>query len=135
MAQSKPKPPTGKQTRRELARKKARRNKQIAIIVFVVAVVTVTTLITYTVIQNRMAEVYSDGEQTIWLRPDGRFRVRLAQEKSFRGSYTGADEGGVTVITFSYGKETAVGQLIIDQLYLPAEWDDGDGHIGMLTKQ
>ena len=135
MAQSKPKPPSGKQARRELARKKAKRNKLIAIIVVVVVVVTATTLITYTVIQNNMAEVFSDGEQTVRLRPDGRFRAQLAHDSSYRGSYTRTDEGGVMVITFSYGKETAVGQLIIDQLYLPDEWDDGHGHAGMLTKQ
>ena len=134
MAQSKPKPPTGKQARRELARKKAKRNKMIAIIVVVAVAIAATTLITYTVIQNSMAEVYASSDQTVRLRPDGRFRAQL-HDSSYRGSYTKTDEGGVTVITFSYGKETATGSIIIDQLYLPDEWDDGHGHAGMLTKK
>jgi len=135
MAQSKPKPPSGKQARRELARKKAKRNKLITIIVVAVVVLTTATLITYTVVQNSMAEVFTDGTQTVRLRPDGRFRAELAHDDKYSGKYTKTDEIGLTMITFSYGKETAEAYLVYDQLYLPDKWDDGHGHDNMLTRK
>jgi len=126
--------PTGKRARRELARRKAKRNKTIIITVCLVVFITATVLITYNVIQNSLADVYSNSEMTVKLRPDGRFRAALHDEK-YRGSYATVDESGVIVITFTYGGKTAVTEIILDQLYLPDEWDDGHGHGDVLTKQ
>ena len=136
MPPNNPKPQSGKQARRELARKKAKRDRLITIIVIVAVVLATATLITYTVIQNSMAEVFTDGEQTVRLRPDGRFRATLIHDNKYSGTYTKVDEIGVITITFSYGKDTAEAFLVYDQLYLPEEWDDGHGHdSNMLTRK
>ena len=128
------KTPLGKQARRELARKKAKRNRMIAITVVSAVLLIAATLITYTVIQNSLAEVYTDGEQTVSLRPNGRFRAELAHE-NYRGSYKKTEEDGATVVTLTYGKASVVAHLYDDQMELPEEWNDDHGHGDVLTKK
>ena len=130
---AKSKPPAGKRARRELARKKYKRNRMITIAVIVVVALAAAAL-TYTIIQNSIADVYANGDSTVRLRPDGRFKAAL-HDVQHKGAYTRAEEDGVTAITFTYGKETAIGELFGDQLFIPAEWDDGDGHSMVLIKE
>ena len=130
---AKSKPPAGKRARRELARKKYKRNRMITIAVIVVVALAAAAL-TYTIIQNSIADVYANGDSTVRLRPDGLFRAVLHDGK-LRGTYTRTEADGVITINFSYGKETAAAEIIGDQMFIPSEWDDGHGHSMVLTKE
>ena len=127
--------PKNKNARRELAIAKEKRKKKIIIASVAAVVLVVVAIGVFIAIQRAGTETYSDGYQTIQLLSNGTFTARLSHGQNYSGNYTKTNQGGVTVVAFSSGGATVVGEIEDGLLHLPHEWDDGHGHGDVLTKQ
>jgi len=124
-----------KKARRELARKKARRRKLIIILTVIVIVLAVAAIVTISTIMNAGTDTYTDGDQFVKLRPNGRFVANLHHDEKYRGTYEITEQGNWPVIAFTTGGETIYGQFMEDNLFLPDAWQDDHGHNSVLTKK
>jgi len=138
MPTSKKVKPTGRRERLELARKQAKRNRTIGIIVVTVVIavaLAAIALVVYNTIQNNNAETFGIGEVALRLRSDGRFTADLDHDVKYRGRYTLAEQGGATVVTFTHNGMTVDGEIIDDEFHIPHEWQDSCGHTSILPKR
>jgi hypothetical protein len=80
---------------------------------------------------NRNNEVYTNGEATITLKPDGSFSASLHDDR-YAGTYVKSSDG--TTITFTVNGDAYVAQMYNGELDLPEEWNDEHGHGGLKRK-
>ena len=119
-----------KKARRELAIKKARRNKILAIVGGVLVVAGIAGFLILQHIQRGEAEVYRLDGQSVRLYENGKFAATLSHNTTKSGSYsrTPDGDGGNERIAFTSGNKTEVGRIVGNELHLPTEWDDGHSH-------
>ena len=110
-----------KKERREHKVKRAKQRKIAAICIGILALAVAIFFIVFSIWEARTT-VYSDGEQTVWLRPSGRFTAELAGDQKHSGTYEITIDGTWTVITFTYNGETALTHLMENMLFIPDAW-------------
>ena len=128
-------PKLNKKARRELARKKAKMKKLIIILAIVVVVLAVAAYFVISAIVEAGTDTYSDGDQFVKLRSNGRFVAEIHHDDRYRGTYTIEEQGNWTVIAFNVKGEIVNGMFMEDYLLLPDEWQDDHGHNSALPKQ
>ena len=122
---------TSKKAKREEELKKAKRNKMITIIAVAAAVVILAGAVILKIMLPDGTEKYSDGGQTVNLRPDGTFSATLYHNVQYSGTYERVSGG----VNFIYDGQTAFASIQGGAMELPAEWGDGHGHGSTLMKQ
>ncbi|MCL1903542.1 MAG: hypothetical protein FWF94_03910 [Oscillospiraceae bacterium] len=122
-----------KRARRELAIKRAKRNRFLVILACVLAVVGISAFFIVQNIMRGAADVYTASGITVKLyEKNSTFVANLSHNKNKRGSYTRAFDGGEVKIAFNVDGKSVVGRLVNGLLHLPDEWDDGHGHSSVL---
>ena len=125
-----------KEFRREMALKRARRNKTLIISACVLVVIGVIGFFVVQSIQRGDAVVYSNGVEEVKLYENGTFTASTGHASvSHSGTYEKYEEGGVEIIFFTEsGKSAAMGKIDDAGLTLPEDWNDGHGH-GVLPRK
>ena len=127
-----------KALKKENAIKKAKRKKIIIAGICALAVLLVAALGIYSAVQKndqeKDAEIYRQGGQSVQLLPDGKFTASLAHNVKKNGTYTKTTEDSRTLINFNVNGNIETGRIENNSLYLPASWDDGHGHRTVLRK-
>ena len=121
--------------RRELAQKKAKQKKMIIIAVVVVVVLAIAAFAIITAIQAAGTETYTDGHQTVVLKPNGTFTADLYHDAHYSGTYTMDKQGDWPLVTLTYGNNTSTVEIIEGAFTLPADWQDDHGHGSVLYKK
>jgi len=124
-----------KKARRELAKKRAKMKKLIIIVSAVVIVLGVAAFIYFSTTAAAGTETYTDGYQTVTLRPNGRFSANLYHDEKYTGTYTIEDQGSWSIVAFVVNNQTIYGTIIQDNLMLPDDWHDDHGHNTVLQKK
>ena len=117
--------------RLEQERLKAKKKRITTVVCIAAAVFLIAALIVTNVLLSSGTEVYTDGQQTITLRPNGTFTAKLAHNVRYRGKYTREEN----TIVFSADGQYYFAYITGDVIHPPEEWDDGHGHGGSLTKK
>ena len=113
------------------AKRRKKRNIIIGVAIFIAIIIAVIVGAVF----SALTEVYTDGNATIELRPNGRFSALLYHNERYTGTYTTSQTGGATFVHFTYGDITSVTMFIEDGLVIPDDWDDGHGHGSVLPKR
>ena len=123
-----------KRVRRELAAKRAKR-KKVAVIVMAVIVLSLATYFIAGAIWEAQTETYSDWSQTVTLSPNGRFSAELSHGVTRSGTFTRAEQGDLTIVSFTQDGMTVTSEIANRHLTIPIEWQDACGHNPVLPKQ
>jgi len=124
---------------REEARKQAKRKQLIITIIIAVAVIAlaITAYLVVNAVWIEGTEVFTDGDQTVRLRPNGKFTASLIHGVSYRGEYKYAEVGEWNLIYFTHDGVTVQSEILAGQLFLPDEWQAacGHGHNSLLPRR
>jgi len=117
-----------KAERRELAIKKAKRNKILGLSAGAIVVIIFFAFVLYSVTRPEVeVRVYSAGPQSVTLYGDGRFS--FVDCRSVRnGRFTETDDSGNVALEFLHNNRIVHGSISDDILTIPTEWDAGKGH-------
>ena len=118
--------------RLEEATRRKRQRKMQLIAICTIIVIGILSAVFYDLYRHSQTRIYSDGDQTVTLNPDGSFTARLAHSNP-SGRFTETADGAAA-ITFIYEGREVTGWIIDDALLLPDEWDDGHGHGDLLPR-
>ena len=122
--------------RREKARKKAKLKRlMLTIAVCVFVGLAIAGYLIFSSMREAATDTFSDGTQTIRLRPNGRFTAQLYHGMSFNGEYTIGEEEGWTIVSFTHDGMTVQSEIVEDMLFIPTEWHDQCGHNTVLPRR
>ena len=122
-----------KNQKKERLAKKAKKRKILITIAAAAAVITAACLVfTINSINRRnILETYSYQRQTVRFFANGNFTAVLPHDVRKNGTYTKVTEDGRTTVLFNVNGIMETGWIINNSLHIPAEWDDGHGHINI----
>ena len=121
----------------------AKRNKRKKILIFTIGAAVLAIIIVLIVLktgdqsisssqntikQQTTARVFINENQTITLNTNGTFIARLAHDNNIDGTYSEANNGNFTIISFFYQDSTVNSRIMNNILSLPHEWEDSHGH-------
>ena len=120
-----------KKVKRELAAKKAKQKRNIIIAICAVIALLLVAAVIFNAVQSARTEVYTRGNASITLRPNGEFTAILFHGERLSGTYVKSEDS----VAFTHIGTTVIGELEGNTLHLPEEWDDGHGHGYIFTKR
>jgi ABC-type uncharacterized transport system permease subunit len=124
-----------KKQRKEIAKKKNKKRRKVAIAISAIIVIAITGLIIMAAHSERNSRVFSDGRQTVNLMQNGNFNAQLNHGVNKRGTYSEETVNGAIEIVFLTNGVSERGSIVDDVLVLPSEWDDGCGHNDRLPQR
>ena len=119
---------SSKKQRKEMALKKSKKKKQIAILISAIVLLAVCGLVVFAMHSERNTRVFTDGRQTVSLMTNGNFNAQLTHGVNKRGTYHEEIIDGTITVTFIRDGAREQGSIVDGILTLPSEWDDGCGH-------
>jgi len=108
-----------KKAKQEAQKKKAKKQRKVIIGIIVVVFLALSVLFTINALRPGEPEVFSDGEQTVTLLPNGTFTAELVHDGFVSGTYNKSAEGGITLIEFRVDGDVIYSIIELGSLYIP----------------